>query len=187
MKIKKIVLALIFVLLTIFTIVLLLTDEVSFAIYSAIFDIFVALLLIKEIKLNSSSENYYNGTIKNILKTYDVILVEIENLPDIGDKEIIVLTGFNDIVNTQYECRKPVYYIHDDNTYDFFIITEDIVYIYSAKKEENIKSVFEKYIDEEKKQKENSTKQVDILENLENTTVIKLDNNKEYVVSPVKE
>lgn len=187
MKAKKMVLALIFVVLTILTIVLVISDEISFAIYSAVFVLFFGILLVREIKLNSSKESLYNGTIKNILKTYDVILVEIENIPDISEREIITLSSITDIVNTQYEFRKPVYYVHDDNSYDFFIMTDDTVYVYTYKREDSIVSIFEKYIQVKEEEKKNSTKQVDILDNLENTTVIKLDNDKEYVVSPIKE
>ena len=142
-------------------------------------------MLVQTMNFDKNPQSKYNSTVKNILRTYDVILVEIDNLPEISERKLVNTTSFKDMVNIEYEYRKPVYYIHDDNSYDFMLLTDENIYAYTLKREEESLSILEKYMSDKVKNQNSSEKQLDVLDSLENTTVIKLDNDKEYVVSPM--
>ena len=185
MKAKKLALTILFAIFLLLSVILVVSNEVNIALFSGLFTVFIGFMLVQTMKLDSTPENKFYGTVNNILKTYDVILVEVENLPEISERKVVNTTGFKDMVNIEYEYRRPVYYIHDDNSYDFLLLTDEEVYAYTLKNNENELSIFEKYLSEKVKNKNSSEKQIDVLDSLENTTVIKLDDDKEYVVSPI--
>lgn len=74
----------------------------------------------------------YNTEIKKLLKTYDSILVEIEILPKTSDKKIVKTKYFKDLVNVQYEVRKPIYYLKEDKGCTFIVMNDDTAYIYEV-------------------------------------------------------
>ena len=185
MKARKLVLTILFSAFLLLSVILVVSNEINIALFSGLFTVFIGFMLVQTMKLDSNPENKYHGTVNNILKTYDVILVEIENLPEIYERKVINTTSFKVMVNIEYEYRKPVYYIHNDNSYDFLLLTDEEVYAYTLKNDENVLSIFETYLSDKVKKKNSSEKQLDVLDSLENTTVIKLDDDKEYVVSPM--
>lgn len=185
MKVKKVLLASVFALCLILSVLLVTSKEVNYALFSGLFTLFAGFMLIQTMKFDKNPQSKYQSTVKNILKTYDVILVEIDNLPDISDRKLVNTTSFKDMVNIEYEFRKPVYYVHDVDSYDFMLLTDEDIYAYTLKKNEESLSRLEKYMSDKVKNQSTNEKQLDVLDNLENTTVIKLDGDKEYVVSPM--
>ena len=186
MKSNKIVLTILLVIVFFITIVSFVANEKSIALFCLIFTIFIGLLLLHDLRKNSSPEKVYEITVNDILKTYEVILIEIENLPDFSERKLVETQSFNDLVNIEYEYRKPVYYIHNDYSYDFMLMTDEDLYVYTLKKDNEKKSIFELYMDEKGKQDIESQKQIDVIDSLENTAVIKVDGNKQFVVSPIR-
>ena len=185
MKARKLVLTILFAIFLLLSVILVVSNEVNIALFSGLFTVFLGFMLVQTMKMDSSPTSKYNGMVNNILKTYDVILVEVENLPEISERKVVNTTSFKDMVNIEYEYRKPVYYIHNDNAYDFILLTDEEAYVYTLKNDENISSIFETYMKDKEKSKTSNEKQLDVLDSLENTTVIKLDDDKEYIVSPM--
>lgn len=183
---KTLLLVSVLSILVIISVIMFAIEEVSIALFCILFSLFIAVLLHRNYSLNKSPESLYKGTVANILKTYDAILVEIENLPDISEKKLIQTVSFKDLVNTEYELRKPVYYIHNENAYDFILINKDDAYTYTIKISDDKMSILENFLVEKIREKKNPNTELDMLDSLDKTTVIKVDDNKEYLVSPVR-
>lgn len=186
MKSNKIILTILFFIFLVATVALIALKEVNIALFCTLFTVFIAILLFRSIKVNSSPEKVYEGTVNNILKTYEVILIEVENLPDFSERKIIDTKSFTDLVNIEYEYRKPVYFIHNEYSYDFMLMTDEDLYTYTIKRDNEQKSILEKFLEEKNKEGKESQKQLDVIDSLENTAVIKIDNDKEFVVSPIR-
>ncbi len=185
-NVKKILLVLLLLACIAISVFMFIDEEYVIAAFCILFAVIMAILLYRVIKLNSTPESLFKGTISDILKTYDAILVEVENLPDISDKKLIQTISFKDMVNAEYEFRKPIYYIHNEYAYDFILFNKDDAYVYTVKVGNDKISIVEKYLAEKITEKNNSSSDLDMLDSLENTTVIKLNEDKEYLVSPVR-
>ena len=168
------------------SVVLFMSEEYVIAAFCLLIAIIMAILLYRNISLNRSPESLYKGTVSNILKTYDAILVEVENLPDISEKKLIQTISFKDMLNAEYEFRKPIYYIHNDYAYDFILFNKDDAYVYTVKIGNDKMSIVENFLSEKIREKSNSNSDLDMLDSLENTTIIKLNEDKEYLVSPLR-
>ena len=75
-------------------------------------------------------KNPYQSELNKILRTYDSILVEVEIIPKMSDKKIVRTKYFKDMVNVQFEVRKPIYYLRGPVGCTFVIMNEDTAYIY---------------------------------------------------------
>ena len=150
---------------------------------AVLFIIFIS-LFIKNIDMEKSP---FESTLKKILKTYDSILVEVDCLPKLSDKKIIKTKSFKDIVNVQFEVRKPVYYLKDEKYCDFIIVSKEDAYIYTLKDSDEIKSIVEEYLLEKYNKEKELDEEFNFINSLDDTTIVKLDNENEYKISPVKE
>lgn len=159
--------------------------ETSLALLIVLFAIFDLIILLQNI-FNNNPSNQYNMNLNHILKTYECILVEIANLPDLTEKKIIPTKTFQDIVNTEYETKKPVYYLKSGNAYDFLLINKDEVYVYTIKKEEEKKSKLDEYLYVRNIQEQQLKIEQDTISNLDQTTTIIVDENEAYKVSPIR-
>ena len=74
--------------------------------------------------------NPYHAELNKILRTYDSILVEVEVIPKMSDKKMVRTKYFKDMVNVQFEIRKPIYYLRGPLGCTFVIMSEDTAYIY---------------------------------------------------------
>lgn len=185
-KVKKYIFLILFIILSIASIILVGVNEIKIALFTILFSIFLLILLIKEILDNKSPESIFNGQVSNILKTYETILVEVDNIPNLKDKKITKTLSFKDIVNLEYEYRKPVYFVHNNESYDFILINKDDVYTYTIKLDSEKNSLLETYFDK-LSYIENSDSDLDIIDSLDKTTVIRINGSKQYLVSPVKD
>ncbi len=148
--------------------------------------IVTGLNLIRLMQMEYTPTKVYQKKIKKIIRTYDAILVEIDTLPKLADKKIIKATSFKDMINAEYELRKPIYYINDEHSCDFILLNKKSAYIYTAKDADDIMSALENYIIATEADADQASRQLDILDDLDKTTVIQLDDTKKVVVSPVR-
>lgn len=185
-NLKKLLFLLLLIGLSIISIVLILNDEITIALFTALFAFFSLILLLREVCKNRTPESVYKSEIADILKTYETILIELDSIPDLKDKNLIKTLSFKDIVNVEFEYRKPVYYVHNNESYDFILINDNDVYTYTAKLDKEKNSLLEAYLDS-LVVADTKTGDLDIIDTLDKTTVIRLDDNKEYVVSPVRD
>ena len=185
-NLKKLLFLLLLIGLSIISVVLVLHDEITIALFTALFAFFSLILLLREVCINRTPESVYKSEISDILKTYETILIELDSIPDLKDKNLIKTLSFKDIVNAEYEYRKPVYYVHNDESYDFILINDNDVYTYTTKLDKEKNSLLEAYLDS-LTPTDTKTGDLDIIDSLDKTTVIRLGNDKEYVVSPVRD
>ena len=125
---------------------------------------------------SSNPEKKYQSNIKNILNTFDSILVKSNSVPELKDRNIIMVESMDDLVDAQLEIRKPICYLKQTESCSFVLLDEKEAYVYVEKLNENVKSPVEIEI----KALKSRTKSVD------KTTIIKLSNKKSYRVSPVR-
>lgn len=88
----------------------------------------------------------YNKKIKKILKKYDAVLVKTKNIPRLYDKNIMVVSTIEDMINAQMEIRKPVYYYVNENSHSFFLLDGEEALVYIVKNDPTIMCVVEKLI-----------------------------------------
>ncbi|MBO5138107.1 MAG: hypothetical protein J6B89_00495 [Bacilli bacterium] len=84
--------------------------------------IVLILALIIYVKHIMNPDNIYNGDLKQILKTYDSILVEINKLPKLYDKNIIEVKSVEELIDAQVEIRKPIYFKLDVDACSFILL-----------------------------------------------------------------
>jgi len=168
MKIKRYFYALVSILAGLATCYLIIVSEVMYAVIACAVALLFTMLFFTSL---FESRNPYEAKIKKILKTYDSILVEIECIPKISDKKVIKTKYFKDLVNVQFEIRKPIYYLRKALFCDFVAMTNDTVYVYTLKKDKNYQSEIERIMEE----KENSKieKNVNVKLKLENEKIKK--------------
>lgn len=185
-NLKKILFLFLFFVFLILSIICLVIDELSIALFMGLFTFFSLILLIKTFSSNKSQESIFKSEVYDILKTYDPILIEVDSIPNLENKNLVKTLSFKDIVNLEYEFRKPVYYVHNEESYDFILINKDDAYTYTTKLDSEKNSLLDAYLDS-LNPTESTTGDLDIIDSLDKTTVIRLDENKEYLVSPVRD
>ena len=186
MKSSKILWGILLLILIVITIFFLCLSQYNLALFGGLFVVFTLIILFRISHSNSSPIKKYESDVYNILRTYDSILVEVKSLPDLSEKNVIKTMSFKDIANAEYEIRKPVYFIHNDDSYDFIISDESDAYTYTIKSNDDVKSQLELYFEEQKIREMYLSSELDKLDDLDKTTVIKLDDDKKVKVSPVR-
>jgi len=132
----------------------------------------------------------FESNVNNILRLYNSILVETKNYPDLVNKNIIKLERLEDLIDAQLEIRKPIYYVKQLQTCSFILIDNDEALVYIMKRDKDDISALDIIIKDINilKRQEDRRKNVsdDLLSDIDRTTVIKLDGDKKYKVSPVR-
>lgn len=169
------------------TIILLSTKFASYAILTAT----VAVILVSYtiIYYNDTKDHYtmYKNKLRKLINTYDSVLVKSEKLPDMEKHNVIRVASMEDLVYAQMVIKKPIYFYEDERSCSFILIDNPEVCVYILKADPESICSTEIIIEEIRKQPE---QKVDfdhaILADIENTTIIKLDNKKTYKVSPYR-
>ena len=158
----------------------------------SIFSVSVALVLlfmgITYIIDNSSPERMYSSNIKEILNTFDSVLVKSNNIPNLEGRNIIILESIDDLVDAQLEIRKPICYLKQNESCSFMLFDEKEIYICIEKLNEEVVSPIEIEL-ENIKTKIKSSDEMDssMIREIDKTTIVKLSNKKSYKVSPIRE
>ena len=169
------------------TIILLSTQFASYAILTAT----VAVILVSYtiIYYNDTKDHYtmYKNKLRKLINTYDSVLVKSEKLPDMEKHNVIRVASMEDLVYAQMVIKKPIYFYEDERSCSFILMDNPEVCVYILKADPESICSTEIIIEEIRKQPE---QKVDfdhaILADIENTTIIKLDNKKTYKVSPYR-
>lgn len=158
----------------------------------SIFSVSVALVLlfmgITYIIDNSSPERIYSSNIKEILNTFDSVLVKSNNLPSLEGRNIIILESIDDLVDAQLEIRKPICYLKQNESCSFMLFDEKEIYICIEKLNDEVVSPVEIELENIKTKVKNSD-EIDssMIRDIDKTTIVKLSNKKSYKVSPIRE
>lgn len=175
------------IILAIVVIVTLISDLTGFSIVFGAF--FVVLTVCLAIYLREEPDEF-NAFIKNkkkILRTYDSIIVEVEDIPNIAGKNIIKVKSIEDLVDAQLELREPIYYKNDNDSCFFILLHFNEACIFVLRMNDSVVSPTEQSIRYMKEETVDKTKeQENILENLEKTVVYKLDELRSFKISPIR-
>ena len=142
---------------------------------------------IKFIIDNSSPAKAYESNIRNILNTFDSILVQSNAVPKLEGRNIINVETIDDLVDAQLEIRKPICYYKQTESCSFALLDDKEAYIYIEKLNPDVVSPLEIEIKENKlKIKSADEMDSEMLRDIEKTTIVKLSNKKSYKVSPIR-
>ena len=81
-----------------------------YAIFTVALVLISLYLLVMNLINSRDEDSIYESELKNILKTYDAVLINSENIPDLVGRNIIKVSSIEDLIDAQVEIRKPVYY-----------------------------------------------------------------------------
>lgn len=140
---------------------------------------------IKGIRTKYSPEDEYNIFLKEILKTYDAVLINVVEMPSVDGRSVVKVSNFEDLIDAQIEIRKPIYYKRDDRSTIFVLLDDKQVCINILKVDEEENTQFDRWLADIEKEKNKFDES--ILAGIENTTIVRLDNNKSYRVIPIKD
>lgn len=183
---KIILLSCFSVLLLALSIVLLTTNYSTYAILT--FTVTIVLVTYTILYYNETRDIYtiYKNELKRILNTYDSILVKSNTLPDMRNHNIIKVATMEDLVYAQMVIKKPIYFYEEEKNCSFVLLDEKEVCVYILKTNDDLITATDIIIDEIRNTPIHEDIDHSILDDIENTTIIKLDNHKTYKVSPIK-
>mgnify|MGYP002860490433 CR=1 FL=1 len=132
-------------------------------------------------------ENPFERELYRILKTYDAVLVNSTNLPNLNDRDIVVVSTIRDLIDAQATVRKQIYYNKAEDSCSFVLLSEKEANVFILKASENVTCKLEEIINERKSGDNKEDMDHKLLDGIDKTTVIQLDNQDEYKVSPIRE
>ena len=136
---------------------------------------------------NSSPRKAYDSSVKEIINTFDSVLVKSNSVPKLEGRNIINVESMDDMIDAQLEIRKPICYIKQTESCSFILLDEKEAYIYIKKLNEDVVSPIEIELNDIKlKQKNQEDMDSEMLKDIERTTIVKLSNKKSYKVSPIR-
>ena len=162
-------------------IIFLVVGKIEFALVSLILLIISIIILIRNILIINKPNGMFYEYIKNIIESNENVLVEINKFPDLKGKELYRTKTVQDLLNMETSVKKPIYYTYNNDSYDFILLDDKKVYINTIKKNSNIISCLDMYLSDMNKKDNN----YNLIEDLDKTTIIKVDKDKEYVVYPL--
>lgn len=118
-------------------------ELVTYSIIVGTISLICAILILSTILFYKNGEDHaYYRDLHQILKVYDAILVESDNLPDLVEKDIIKITSIKELVDAQLEIRKPIFYKIEEETCSFVLLDQGTALIFILRmNEESISSI----------------------------------------------
>lgn len=165
------------------TFILCVYNLLNYAIITCSIGLILVICLFMFLSKTRSEESLYNAHLKDILKTFDAVLINSFEIPSLEGRNVVKVASFEDLMDAQIEIRKPIYYKKDLHCCDFVLLDDKEACTYILKENNDIVSPLEMAILELENKKNKSDYK--ILDDIEKTTIIKLDNNKTYKVSPI--
>lgn len=138
-KIKLTILIILFILSIGIDIALFYFKIFDYLIVLGLFTIMIFISMILEIKKSNMDDNKkYLYLVDRTIKMYSPILVETKNFPELKNKSILEVGKIGDLINAQYEIKKPIYYIKSDDSTIFYILDNDVMLVYYIKIYEDV-------------------------------------------------
>lgn len=136
---------------------------------------------------NRNPDTVYENEVKDLLNTYDSILLKCGTVPNMEDRNIVRVESMDDLVDAQYEIRKPICYLKQTESCAFMLLDDKEAYVYIVKLHDDVTSPVEIEINNMKfRKRENADMDSEMLQDIDKTTIIKLSNKKSYKVSPIR-
>ncbi len=182
---KTIILSLLFVISTIVFVLFIIKKIYTYAIILGTLTFILLVLLLIVLLSSNDPQKKYQKQLNKIIKTYGTILVKSKSAPSVDDRNIIRVETFEDLMNAQLEIRKPIYYVVEEHCCSFILFADKDACIFILKQDENFISRLEEELNKEKTKKTKKD-EYSMLNDLEKTSVIVLDNLKSFKVSPIR-
>ena len=175
--------------LVILAIVLLITFTTElYGFFVVLLTLFIILLISLGFYIKEKPDEYsvFQKEKRRILKTYSSAIIEVENLPNIAGKNIIKVKSMDDLVDAQLELREPIYYKNDNDSCFFLLLHYNEACIYILRLNPDVISPTEQSLRFIQKEDSKQLNYESLLDNIENTLVLKLDELRSVKISPVR-
>ena len=97
--------------------------------FCTVLAIFLVFVLIRSKRLYK--RNYkYDLELDKILTTYDSIIVNIKDLPNIDEYDVIKVESFEELIDAHSEIRKPINYYQSKDYSVFLLLNDNIIWEY---------------------------------------------------------
>ena len=128
----------------------------------------------------------FQKKMRDIWKVYDAIMVNTKTLPDLADRNVVKVVSIENLIDAQMGIRKPIYFKDYVNSCAFVLLGEKEACVLILKEDPEVICPYEIIV--ENGLKSSNEKDIDhkLLDNIDKTTVIKLD-DKELKVSPIRD
>lgn len=116
-------------------------DSISYIISKIVGSILILIAVILLIKLvlvfvkKGEKQLSYIKKLKNILKTYDGIIVNSTNIPSTEGMKVIEVSEFGELLDAHSEVRLPINYYEDNKKAIFILMNESLAWKYTLEKE----------------------------------------------------
>jgi len=162
----------------------------SFINYSILFFTVAAIFgffMVRQYLGGRSPEQVFENEVKDILNTYDSILIKCGTVPNFESRNIVMVESMDDLVDAQLEIRKPICYLKQSESCSFALLDDKEAYIYIRKLNDEVTSPVEIELQNLKfRKRDNIDMDSEMLQDIDKTTIIKLSNKKSYKVSPIR-
>ena len=109
------------------------TMMVFMGVFCTVIGVFLIFVLIRSRRLYKS--NYkYDLQLEKILTTYDSIIVNIKDLPDMDGYDVIKVESFEELIDAHSEIRKPINFYQTDDYSAFLLLSDNIIWQYVLRK-----------------------------------------------------
>lgn len=163
------------------------TDYSGYSVLCFTIGVILLLLGIASALTSHDPNKLYESKIKNILNTYDSILVKSNKIPSLEGRNVVNVEKMEDLVDAQLELRKPICYLKQSESCSFVLLDEKEAFVYVEKLNDDVVSPVEIELNELRlKEKDKDDMDSEMLKGIDKTTVVKLSNRKSYKVSPIR-
>ena len=141
--------------------------------------------------MDKNMNENFESNVNNILRLYDSILIKSGKYPDLENKKIERLNSIEELIDTQLEIKKPIYYIKQVTTCSFILLNNKEAYVYIMKRSPDDVAALDIIIKDleilKKQEERRRSASADLLDNIDRTTIIKMSNTRKFRVSPIRE
>ncbi len=163
------------------------TDYAGYSVLCYTLAAVAVVLGVSSLFTSSSPTKLYDSKVRNLLNTYDSILVKSNTIPSLEGRNIVHVEKMEDLVDAQLELRKPICYLKQTESCSFVLLDEKEAYVYVEKLNDDVVSPVEIELNNLRiKEKDKDDMDSEMLKGIEKTTIVKLSNRKSYKVSPVR-
>ena len=163
------------------------TDYAGYSVLCFTGALVLVILGASSIFTSSNPTKMYEAKVKNILNTYDSILVKSNKIPSLEGRNVVNVEKMEDLVDAQLELRKPICYLKQTESCSFVLLDEKEAFVYVEKLNDDVVSPVEIELKELKvREKDRDDMDSEMLKAIDKTTVVKLSNRKSYKVSPIR-
>lgn len=185
---KSIIICSIVALVILATVLLITFAAELYGFFVVLLTLFIILLISLGFYIKEKPDEYsiFQKEKKRILKAYSSAIIEVENLPNIAGKNIIKVKSMDDLVDAQLELREPIYYKNDIDSCFFLLLHYNEACIYILRLNPDVISPTEQSLRFIQKEDTKKLNYESLLDNIENTLVLKLDELRSVKISPVR-